>query len=250
MEYPRCRKTKKGPFEIENRHLFDIKFCLSKGIPFATLIYMQEEKSDGFWICVRVSSKDQNPERQVKILLDLGIEERNIYIEKKSGHNFNRETYDMLVNHIMRPGDRLTVTELKRFGRNYMEIYREWHHITKELKMDIRVADMKILDTSQNKDLLGQVITDVVLALLSYVAEGDWEERHELQRQGIEVAKEAGKYLGRPRIEFPENWEECYRRWKSGVITAREAMKLTGLKKDSFYRLVKKYENPKENLRK
>lgn len=121
------------------------------------------------------------------------------------------------------------------------------HHITKELKMDIRVADMKILDTSQNKDLLGQVITDVVLALLSYVAEGDWEERHELQRQGIEVAKEAGKYLGRPRIEFPENWEECYHRWKGGVITAREAMKLTGLKKDSFYRLVKKYENPEES---
>ena len=122
---------------------------------------------------VRVSTKDQNPDRQIKIMLDLGIEERNIYVEKKSGHNFNRETYDMLVNHIMRPGDRLTVTELKRFGRNYAEIYREWHHITKELQMDIRVADNKILDTSLNKDLLGQVITDVVLALLSYIAEGD-----------------------------------------------------------------------------
>ncbi len=90
---------------------------------------------------------------------------------------------------------------------------------------------------------MGQVITDVVLALLSYVAEGDWEERHELQRQGIEVAKKAGKYLGRPRVEFPENWEECYRRWKEGKMTAREAMKLMSLKKDSFYRLVKKYEN-------
>ena len=191
---------------------------------------------------VRVSTKDQNPERQIKTLMEMGIEERNIYVEKKSGHNFNREFYDMLVNHIMRKGDRLTVTELKRFGRNYAEIYREWHHITKELQMDIRVADMKILDTSLNKDLLGQVITDVVLALLSYVAEGDWEERHELQRQGIEVAKEAGKHLGRPRTEFPDNWEECYNRWKSGEITAREAMRLTGLKKDSFYRLVKKHE--------
>ena len=191
---------------------------------------------------VRVSTKDQNPERQIKTLMEMGIEERNIYVEKKSGHNFNREVYDMLVNHIMRKGDRLTVTELKRFGRNYAEIYREWHHITKELQMDIRVADMKILDTSLHKDLLGQVITDVVLALLSYVAEGDWEERHELQRQGIEVAKEAGKHLGRPRTEFPENWEECYNRWKSGEITAREAMRLMGLKKDSFYRLVKKHE--------
>lgn len=100
---------------------------------------------------VRVSTKEQNPARQVKILMELGIEERNIYVEKKSGHHFNRETYDMLVNHIMRPGDRLTVTELKRFGRNYREIYQEWHHITKELQMDIRVADMKILDTSMNK---------------------------------------------------------------------------------------------------
>lgn len=196
---------------------------------------------------VRVSSKDQNLARQVKILLDMGIEERNIYVEKKSGHHFNWETYDMLINHIMRPGDRLTVTELKRFGRNYREIYQEWHHITKELQMDIRVADMKILDTSLNKDLIGQVITDVVLALLSYVAEGDWEERHELQRQGIEVAKAEGRHLGRPRIEYPENWEECYVRWKSGMISAKETMLLLGLKKDSFYRLVKKYEKREEH---
>lgn len=196
---------------------------------------------------VRVSSKDQNPARQVKILMDMGIEERNIYVEKKSGHHFNRETYDLLVNHVMRPGDRLTVTELKRFGRNYREIYQEWHHITKELQMDIRVADMKILDTSLNKDLIGQVITDVVLALLSYVAEGDWEERHELQRQGIEVAKAEGRHLGRPRVEYPENWEECYGRWKSGVISAKETMLLLGLKKDSFYRLVKKYEKREEH---
>ena len=180
---------------------------------------------------VRVSSKDQNPARQVKILLNMGIEERKIYVEKKSGHHFNRETYDMLINHIMRPGDRLTVTELKRFGRNYREIYQEWHHITKELQMDIRVADMKILDTSLNKDLIGQVITD---------------ERHELQRQGIEVAKAEGRHLGRPRIEYPENWEECYVRWKSGVISAKETMLLLGLKKDSFYRLVKKYEKREE----
>lgn len=199
---------------------------------------------------VRVSTKDQNPARQIKILMDLGIEERNIYVEKKSGHNFNRETYDMLVNHVMRPGDRLTVTELKRFGRNYREIYLEWHHITKELEMDIRVADNSILDTSANKNLLGQVITDVVLAVLSYVAEQDWDERHELQRQGIEVAKAEGRHLGRPRVDFPENWKECYDRWKEDTITAKEAMTLMGVKKDSFYRLVKKYENLKENLSK
>ena len=104
---------------------------------------------------VRVSTKEQNPERQIKKLQEMGIEKRNIYVEKKSGHSFCREVYDMLVNHVMREGDRLTVTELKRFGRNYMEIYREWQHITKELQMDIRVADMPILDTSKDKNLMG-----------------------------------------------------------------------------------------------
>lgn len=193
---------------------------------------------------VRVSAKDQNPARQIQIMKEMGIEERNIYVEKKSGHNFNRETYDMLVNHIMRPGDRVTVTELKRFGRNYREIYQEWHHITKVKNMDIRVVDMKMLDTSLNKDLLGQVITDVVLALLAYVAESDWEERHELQRQGIEVAKAEGRHLGRPRLEYPENWIEHFTTWKAGDITAVEAMCRTGLKKDSFYRLAKRYMSP------
>lgn len=196
---------------------------------------------------VRVSSKDQNPDRQVAIMKGLGIEDRNIYIEKKSGHTFCRETYDMLVNHIMRPGDRLTVTELKRFGRNYAEIHKEWRYITKERNIDIRVVDMPLLDTSKDKDLLGQVISDVVLALLAYVAEGDWEERHELQRQGIEVAKKSGKHLGRPRKKYPDNWQEIYEKWRAGSILAVEAMKLTGLKKDSFYRIVKAYEMQEEN---
>ena len=188
---------------------------------------------------VRVSTKEQNPERQIKKLQEMGIEKRNIYVEKKSGHSFCREVYDMLVNHVMREGDRLTVTELKRFGRNYMEIYREWQHITKELQMDIRVADMPILDTSKDKNLMGQVISDVVLAVLSYVAESDWEERRELQRQGIEVAKECGRHLGRPRIEYPVEWQIWYGEWQRGSITAVEAMDRLKLKKDTFYRLAK-----------
>lgn len=195
---------------------------------------------------VRVSSKDQNPERQIKLMREAGIEERNIYVEKESGHSFEREIYTTLVKHILRPGDKLVVSELKRFGRNYAEIYREWNYITKEIGADIRVLDMPILDTSVNKELIGQLITDVVLSVLAYVAEGDWEERHELQRQGIEVAKAEGRYLGRPQITYPDNWKECYERWKAGQITAREAMKLMDVKKDSFYRLVKKYEQTTE----
>ena len=134
------------------------------------------------------------------------------------------------------------VTELKRFGRNYNEIYHEWYHITKEKNCDIKVTSMPILDTSQSKELLGQLITDIVLSIFAYVADEDWTERHELQRQGIEVAKDDGKHLGRPQVEFPENWMASYDSWKNGRITARAAMKEMNLKKDSFYRLVKKYE--------
>ena len=191
----------------------------------------------------RVSSREQNLDRQVHILRDEeGIDERDIYVEKESGRQFERPVYRSLVDNILREGDLMVVTELKRFGRNYSEIYKEWFHITKEIGADIRVTSMPILDTTQSKELVGQLITDVVLAVFAYVADEDWTERHELQRQGIEVAKAGGKHLGRPRVEYPENWEDCYERWKGGVISAKEAMTLTGLKKDSFYRLVKKYE--------
>ena len=191
---------------------------------------------------VRVSTREQNPERQIHILRDEeGIDERDIYVEKESGRKFERPVYRSLVDNILREGDLLVVTELKRFGRNYGEIYKEWFHITKEIGADIKVTSMPILDTTQSKELVGQLITDVVLAVFAYVADEDWTERHELQRQGIEVAKAGGKHLGRPRVEYPENWEDCYGRWKSGVISAKEAMTLTGLKKDSFYRLAKKY---------
>lgn len=190
----------------------------------------------------RVSSKDQNPERQIQILKAEGIDERDIYVEKKSGREFSREVYHMVVAQLMREGDMLVVTELKRFGRNYNEIYHEWYHITKEKNCDIKVTSMPILDTSQSKELLGQLITDIVLSIFAYVADEDCTERHELQRQGIKVAKDDGKHLGRPQVEFPENWMTCYDSWKNGRITARAAMKEMNLKKDSFYRLVKKYE--------
>lgn len=193
---------------------------------------------------VRVSAKDQNPDRQIKIMReDEEIEERDIYIEKESGKKFARPVYRFLVDNILREGDLLVVTELKRFGRNYNEIYKEWHLITKEIKADIKVTSMPILDTSQSKELLGQLISDVVLALFAYIAEEDWAERHELQRQGIEAAKKKGVHMGRPVIQYPDNWEECYTQWKKQMITAKEAMRITRLKKDSFYRMIRKYEN-------
>mgnify|MGYP000049013161 FL=1 len=147
----------------------------------------------------RVSTKDQNLARQIEILKAEGIEERDIFVEKESGRSFERKVYRSLVDTVLREGDLLVVTELKRFGRNYREIYQEWHHITKEIGADIKVTSMPILDTTQSKELVGQLITDVVLAVFAYVADEDWAERHELQRQGIEVAKAEGRHLGRPR---------------------------------------------------
>ena len=197
----------------------------------------------------RVSAKDQNLGRQLEIFKQEGIEERDIFVEKESGRQFDRPVFRSLVDNILREGDMLVVTELKRFGRNYREIYQEWYHITKEIGADIKVTSMPILDTSQSKELLGQVITDVVLAVLAYMADEDWSERRELQRQGIAVAKKDGVHLGRPKVEFPEDWDEHYNMWKARIITAREAMERMGLKKDSFYRLVKKYESEKNNSR-
>lgn len=197
----------------------------------------------------RVSAKDQNLGRQLEIFKQEGIEERDIFVEKESGRQFDRPVFRSLVDNILREGDMLVVTELKRFGRNYREIYQEWYYITKEIGADIKVTSMPILDTSQSKELLGQVITDVVLAVLAYMADEDWSERRELQRQGIAVAKKDGVHLGRPKVEFPEEWEEHYKMWKARIITAREAMERMGLKKDSFYRLVKKYESEKNNSR-
>ena len=112
----------------------------------------------------RVSTKDQNLARQIEILKAEGIEERDIFVEKESGRSFERKVYRSLVDTVLREGDLLVVTELKRFGRNYREIYQEWHHITKEIGADIKVTSMPILDTTQSKELVGQLITDVVLA--------------------------------------------------------------------------------------
>ena len=133
----------------------------------------------------RVSSKDQHLDRQLEDFKREGIDERNIYVEKESGGSFQRKVYRNLVDIIMRPGDKLLVDELHRFGRNYEEIHEEWRYITKERKMDIKVMDMPILDTSQAKDLLGTLIADIVLAVLAYVAHNERVEKKRLQRDGI-----------------------------------------------------------------
>ena len=195
----------------------------------------------------RVSSKEQNLERQIKELKGAGVEERNILMDKQSGKDFNRKSYNLLVGTdttapLLREGDVLTVYSIDRLGRNYTEIMKQWQYITQEIKANIRVLDMPLLDTRNNGDSLdSRFVADLVLQILSYVAQKERENIKVRQSQGIAV--EQGKHLGRPAAEFPDNWEAVYNEWKSHNITAVQAMKQTNLKKNTFYNLVKRYEN-------
>lgn len=190
----------------------------------------------------RVSSKDQNEARQLKAFKDYGIDDRDIYIDKKSGKDFEREQYKLLKN-ILREGDLLVIHSIDRLGRNYEMIVAEWKDITKNIKADILVLDMPLLDTRQKKDLLGTFINDLILGLLSYVAETEREKIRTRQREGIDIAlkvgTKTGKSFGRPKIEKPNNFDEVIDEWKKNNITAREAMKLLNLKPNTFYNFVK-----------
>ena len=210
----------------------------------------------------RVSSTDQNEDRQVEAMLNLGINERDIFVDKCSGKNFDRPQYQALKLQL-REGDILVIKSIDRLGRNYKQICEEWREIVKDIKVDIKVLDMPILDTTRTDGLIGEVISDIVLQLLSYVAEQERafiKQRQaegikiakekgkrfgafikQRQAEGIKIAKEKGKRFGKPPIQYPDNWSEVYTVWKSGSITAREAMRRTNLKPTSFYKLAKNY---------
>lgn len=195
--------------------------------------------SKTFGYC-RVSSTDQKEDRQLEAMLELGINERDIFVDKCSGKNFNRPQYQALKVQL-REGDVLVIKSIDRLGRNYKQICEEWREITREIKANIKVLDMPVLDTTRTEGLIGEVISDIVLQLLSYVAEQERAFIKQRQAEGIKLAKEKGKRLGKPPIEYPENWDNVYKVWKSGAITARETMKQLNLKPTSFYKLAKKY---------
>lgn len=186
----------------------------------------------------RVSSSMQNEDRQVEAMLDIGIDERNIFTDKASGKDFERPQYQMLKNQL-REGDVLVIKSIDRLGRNYKQIVEEWKEITNNIKAHIRVIDMPVLDTTRTEGLIGQVISDIVLQLLGYVAEQERAFIKQRQAEGIKIAKEKGKRLGKPPIQYPENWHEVYKIWQNQEITAREAMKRLNLKPTSFYKLAK-----------
>ncbi|MDF2790471.1 MAG: bin3, partial [Neobacillus sp.] len=150
---------------------------------------------------IRVSSKDQNIDRQLNEMLELGINDRDIFIDKESGKNFNRPQYKAL-KQCLREGDLLYIKSIDRFGRNSKEIKKEWEIITSEIKADISVIDMPLLDTTQHKDTLGTFVSDLILQVFSFVAEKEREDINRRQREGIESAKAKGKHLGRPNINL------------------------------------------------
>lgn len=186
----------------------------------------------------RVSSKEQNEERQLVAFKEYGIDERDIYIDKQSGKDFNRENY-ITLKHILRENDLLVIKSIDRLGRNYNQIIDEWKDITKNIKADIVVIDMPLLDTRKNKDLLGTFISDLVLQILSYVAEQERTFIKQRQKEGITNAKNNGVKFGRPKIEKPQDFDIVVSRWKNQEIKSKEAMKLLGLKPNTFYNMVK-----------
>lgn len=188
---------------------------------------------------IRVSSKDQNIDRQLVSFKEYGIDERDIYIDKQSGKDFNREQYNTL-KHILRENDLLVIKSIDRLGRNYDMIIDEWKDITKNIKADIVVIDMPLLDTRKNKDLLGTFISDLVLQILSYVAAQERSFIKQRQKEGIDNAKKNNVKFGRPRIEKPQNFDIVVSKWKNKEIKSKEAMELLGLKPNTFYNLLKK----------
>lgn len=188
---------------------------------------------------VRVSSKDQNEARQISALLNFGISERDIYIDKQSGKDFNRTQYQVLLNNI-RMGDLVIFLSLDRMGRNYTEIQEQWKYITTTLGADIKILDMPLLDTREEGNSLDRrFMCDLILQILAYVAEKERTNIRSRQAQGIATAKANNVKFGRPEIVRPENWGEIYSLWQSRKITATAAMKQLGLKRSTFYKLVK-----------
>ena len=193
---------------------------------------------------IRVSSKEQNEARQIEAMekfnKDNNITNAIELIDKSSGTNTNREQLQLLLK-VVGEGDLVVIKSIDRLSRNYKECKQLWEEITSK-GADIVVIDMPMLDTRQYKDLLGSFISDLILSVLGYVAEQETEFRKQRQSEGIAIAKAQGKHLGRPKAEYPNNFKEQYELWKQGSQTAKATMDNLGLKRTTFYKLVKQYE--------
>lgn len=190
---------------------------------------------------MRVSSKEQNEDRQKIALTEMGVPECNIYMDKQSGKDFERIQYKRLLRKL-NENSVLYIKSIDRLGRNYGELNEQWRIITKEKKADIVVIDMPLLDTRREKNLLGTFISDVVLALLSYVAENERTNIKQRQAEGIAAAKARGVKFGRPPLPIPENFYQMHKDWRAGKITIEEAAKACNMCPKTFYSKAVKYE--------
>ena len=190
---------------------------------------------------MRVSSKEQNEDRQKIALTEMGVPENNIYMEKQSGKDFERTQYKRLLRKL-NENSVLYIKSIDRLGRNYGELNEQWRIITKEKRADIVVIDMPLLDTRREKNLLGTFISDVVLALLSYVAENERTNIKQRQAEGIAAAKARGVKFGRPPLPIPQNFYQMHKDWRAGKITIEEAAKACNMCPKTFYSKAVKYE--------
>ena len=193
---------------------------------------------------IRVSTIDQNEDRQLDAMTAFGVPQSQIFIDKQSGKDFNRPLYKALVKKL-RQGDLLYIKSIDRLGRNYEEIQNQWRILTKERGVDIVVLDMPLLDTRTAKDLLGTFISDLTLQLLSFVAQNEREAIRKRQAEGIASAKARGVRFGRPTKKPPENFDEIVKLWEKGEISYKEVLDRTGLKHTTFYSRLKEYRSGK-----
>ena len=182
---------------------------------------------------IRVSTREQNEDRQLIALREMSIPEQNIFMDKQSGKDFNRPQYKKLIRKL-KPDDLLYIKSIDRLGRNYEEIQNQWRILTKEKRIDIVVLDMPLLDTRRGKDLMGTFLSDIVLQVLSFVAENERTNIRQRQREGIAAAKARGVRFGRPPRPLPENYHSAYQRWKAGAITGTAAAKECGMPLSTF----------------
>lgn len=191
---------------------------------------------------IRVSSRDQNEDRQLIALKEVGVSDKNIYLDKQSGKDFNRPQYKKLLRK-MKKEDLLYIKSIDRLGRNYEEILQQWRILTKEKGIDIVVLDMPLLDTRRGKDLMGTFLSDIVLQVLSFVAENERTNLRQRQAEGIAAAKAKGVKFGRPPLPLPENFYEVHKAWRAKKITLKQAAEACNMSVGTFYGKARKFEN-------
>ena len=190
---------------------------------------------------IRVSTKEQNEERQLIAMREFGIPDGNIVIEKQSGKDFERPGYKKLMK-LLKAGDTFVIKSIDRLGRNYAEIQEQWRIITKEKCADIKVVDTPLLDTTYHKDLLGTFIADLVLTVMSYTAQNERDCIRQRQEEGIEAAKERGVHMGRPQALINTEFDRCYMMWIRNEISLYEFGKRCGFSRSTLYRKIQLYE--------